>query len=281
MSETVLVAAAQMQSGSDSEVNWASACRLVEAAAARGARLVALPENVLFEGPPGNPVVHDVDGEWAPRFSELARTQKLALIVGSLREPCLDGDAGDLRPFNTSLAFAPDGREVARYRKIHLFDVDVPGGPTEQESALVRPGAAEPVVADLPPLGKVGLSICYDLRFPELYRALVARGARVLMVPASFALGTGRDHWLTLLKARAIENLAFVVAPAQYGTTPDGRPKFGRAAVVDPWGAVLAVAPDGSDGLALAEIDLDRQARLRQSLPCLDHARLGPLAAER
>ncbi len=272
--ETVVVAAAQMQSGGDPEENRGRASELVRRAAGRGAAVVGLPENVLFEGAPGEPVVHDVV-RWSERFAALAREASVSIVAGTLGEPSQPGAL----PFNTTLAFAADGRCVGRYRKIHLFDVDVPGGPNERESARLSSGEPEAVVVDLPPLGAVGLSICYDLRFPELYRELVAAGARTLFVPASFAMGTGRDHWETLLRARAIENVAWVVAPAQHGTTPDGRAKYGRAMVVDPWGTVLAVAPDGRDGLAVAELEMGRQDRIRRALPCLDHARLGPLAA--
>ncbi|RMG15297.1 MAG: carbon-nitrogen hydrolase family protein [Planctomycetota bacterium] len=261
----VLVAAVQLDSGEDEERNFARARELCLRARARGAEFVCLPENVLYEGPDTarrHPIEH-----WEERFAALARELGCPLAAGTLREP-----AGD-RAHNTLLLFAGDGRTLARYRKIHLFDVDVPGGPRERESEAIAPGAPEPTAAEVPGLGTVGLSICYDLRFPELYRALAARGARILLVPASFALGTGKDHWITLLRARAIENTAYVIAPDQFGRKAHGRVKFGKSAIVDPWGTVLAQAREGED-VVLAEIDFDLLARVRRALPCLEHRRL-------
>jgi predicted amidohydrolase len=176
------------------------------------------------------------------------------------------------RVYNTSVLLGPDGRQLAVYRKIHLFDAEVGDGATYRESDTVAPGAS-PVTAETP-LGTVGLTICYDLRFPELYRALARAGATLLTVPAAFTLMTGKDHWEVLLRARAIENQAYVLAPAQGGRHTDQRVTYGHAMVVDPWGLVVARASDG-EGLALAELDTELLARVRKNLPALRHRRLG------
>ncbi|MGV3622048.1 MAG: carbon-nitrogen hydrolase family protein, partial [Archangium sp.] len=170
-----------------------------------------------------------------------------------------------------SVLFGPDGSRLAAYRKIHLFDVEVGDGQTYRESAAVAPGT-EVVVADAP-FGKVGLSVCYDLRFPELYRAQSAQGAVLLTVPAAFTLMTGKDHWEVLLRARAIENLSYVIAPAQQGRHPRDRLTWGHAMVVDPWGLVVARASEG-EGFAMAELDLEYLAKVRKGLPSLSHRRL-------
>ena len=164
-----------------------------------------------------------------------------------------------------------DGTVAATYRKIHLFDVDVPGGKRFRESETIEAGDA-PVVVETP-WAKLGLSICYDLRFPELYRALVARGARLLAVPSAFTLETGKDHWRVLLRARAIENQAYVLAPAQFGHHGGDRRSWGHAMVVDPWGAVIAECGDHA-GFALAAVDFAYQDRVRAGLPCLTHRKV-------
>jgi predicted amidohydrolase len=172
--------------------------------------------------------------------------------------------------YNTSVLLGPDGATLAVYRKIHLFDIDLPGMEHLKESKAVRPG--EEAVVGKAPFGAVGMTICYDVRFPELYRALVRAGARVLAVPSAFTERTGKDHWEVLLRARAIENLAYVVAPAQVGHHGRGRASHGHAMIVDPWGAVMAQVPDG-EGVVLAELDFARQDRLRRELPALSHTR--------
>lgn len=266
---SVLAAALQMTSTADVEANLAAAERLVEQAAARGARFVALPENFAFLRAEGEtvPDPQALDGPWVRRMAELARRLELTLLLGSLPEAA----SGETRVYNTSVLLGPDGGTLAVYRKIHLFDVELPGAAPLQESRAVLPGA-EPVVAQTP-FGSLGLSICYDLRFPELYRTLTRRGARVLAVPSAFTERTGKDHWEVLLRARAIENLAYVVAPAQVGTHAPGRSSHGHAMIVDPWGAILAQVADGP-GIALADLDFERQDRVRRSLPALAHARL-------
>jgi predicted amidohydrolase len=200
-------------------------------------------------------------------MSELARRHQITLLLGSLPEKV----PGETRVHNTSVLLGPDGGTLAVYRKLHLFDIDLPGLEHLKESRSVLPGRA-PVIAQTP-FGPVGLSICYDVRFPELYRRLSRQGARVLAVPSAFTDRTGKDHWEVLLRARAIENLAYVVAAAQWGVHARGRASHGHAMIVDPWGAVLAQVPDG-EGTAVAELDFERQDRLRRELPALDHRRL-------
>jgi nitrilase len=180
--------------------------------------------------------------------------------------------AGEGHTFNRAELVGVEGQVLARYDKIHLFDVDLPDGHTYRESSTVTPGSQLPPVAEVPGLGRVGLSICYDVRFPELYRHLAGAGADVLMVPAAFTAFTGKDHWQVLLQARAIENTAYVVAPAQTGVNHVGRATHGHALVIDPWGTVLAdagVAP----GLAVAPVDLGHAQRVRAQMPSLQHRR--------
>ena len=203
-------------------------------------------------------------------LGDLARRHGVWLLGGSIPEALPDDPK---RVHNTSVLLGPDGALRAVYRKIHLFDVDLSGqgGGAFRESEAVAPGSA--IVAAETPFGGVGLSVCYDLRFPELYRALVDRGVRFLAVPSAFSRPTGKDHWEVLLRARAIESQCFVVAPAQWGEHGPDRASFGRAMVVDPWGVVLATAPDRSCALVV-DCDLAHQDRIRAALPALSHRRL-------
>ena len=269
MSGRVLAAVVQMTSTTDVERNLSAAEALVARAAERGARLVALPENFAFLRSEGQavPEPQALDGPWVGRMAALAARLGITLLAGTVPEAV----AGDARVRNTSVLIGPDGRTIAAYRKIHLFDIDLPGMEPLRESRSVAPGD-EIVVADTP-AGRLGLSVCYDVRFPELYRELARRGARVLCVPAAFTERTGKAHWEVLLRARAIENLAYVLAPAQVGHHGGGRTSHGQALIADPWGALVAQVPDG-EGIALAELDFERQDRLRRELPALAHARL-------
>lgn len=265
-----LAAAVQMTSTSDAEANWRQARGLIERAAGYGARLVATPENTNFLGPAPEKVrtAEPIDGPTCRRFGELAGRLGIHLLLGSFNER---GDDPS-RCHNTSVLFGPDGRVAATYRKIHLFDVDVSESVRYRESECIAAGTCA-VVAETP-MARLGLSICYDLRFGNLYRRLVRDGAEVLCVPAAFTLTTGRAHWGPLLRARAIECQCYVLAPAQCGRHDDDglRETFGHAMIVDPWGQVLATAPDGP-GLALAEIDVDRLHRIRRAIPVADHLR--------
>lgn len=268
---TYLAAVVQLSSTSDAEANWELARSLIEKAAGRGARLVATPENTNYLGPHEEKVhrAEPLDGPTCTRFSDLARRLQIFLLLGSFNE----GSDDPQRCHNTSVLFGPDGSQIAVYRKIHLFDVDLSPEVRFSESATVKPGA-ETVVTETP-LGRIGLSICYDLRFPELYRRLRAAGAEILAIPSAFTLTTGRDHWHPLIQARAIENQCYVLAPAQHGQHDDQglRESYGHSMIVDPWGQVLAMAPDGP-GIALAEIDLERVQRVRQAMPVESHRRL-------
>jgi predicted amidohydrolase len=267
------VALCQMNSGDDVEANRAQAGQLLERSADGGADLAALPEVWPFMGPARRhrEVADRVPGPTSDWLSEIARRRSMWILGGSVLEA-----GGDGRVFNTSLLFDRSGELVARYRKIHLFDVDLPGQPPIRESFTYAPG--EEVVTAETEFGRAGLSVCYDVRFPELYRALVSRGAEILFVPSAFTFDTGTDHWDVLIRARAIESQAFVLAPAQWGTwgpPEQNRRCFGNSLAVDPWGRVLARTPDGV-GVTFADLDLEEVRRVRQRLPALRNRRLNP-----
>jgi len=266
-----LAAVCQMRSTSDQEANLAQAEELIRNAAARGARLVGTPENTNFLGPHADKVrrAEPLDGPTCGRFSALSKELGIHLLLGSFNERSAD----DARCFNTSVLFGPEGSRLAVYRKIHLFDVDVPGGVSFRESETIVPGDEVVVVPTI--LATIGLSICYDLRFGGLYRSLVAKGADLIAIPSAFTAATGKAHWEVLLRARAIETQCHVFAPAQWGRHDDGglKESHGQAMIVDPWGQILAQVPDGV-GIAVAEIDLERVARVRAAIPVQAHARV-------
>jgi predicted amidohydrolase len=261
------VALVQLDADPDPDTNVQRAADLADRAAADGARLVVLPEYLQFRGSDAGfrSSARPIPGPFTDPFADVARRRGAWVLVGSLAEASHDAE----RPFNTSVLIGPDGELAARYRKVHLFDVAVDAGPVDTESARVTPGD-ELVTADVEGV-RVGLSICYDLRFPELYRGLALAGAEVLTVPANFTERTGRDHWEVLLRARAIENAAYVLAPSQIGGPP-GQPAYGRSMVVDPWGTVVAQAPD-SVAIVHAELDIDRVAAIRRQIPALANRR--------
>jgi predicted amidohydrolase len=264
-----LVAAAQMTSTADRAKNLDTAARLVRDAARLGARLVGLPENFPFMGPEADRIAgaETLEGPSIATMRQLAREKKIFILAGSFQEKVPD----PRKTGNTSVLVGDDGSVLAVYRKIHLFDVAIPDGARYAESETVERGTS-PVVAETP-LGKLGLTICYDLRFPELYRALSQKGVDLFLVPAAFTLYTGKDHWEVLLRARAIENLAYVVAPAQWGKHSENRQTYGNAMVVDPWGVVLARCPDG-EGVCVAPFRRERIAQVRREMPALGHRRL-------
>jgi predicted amidohydrolase len=268
----VRAAAVQLNSNGDKDKNLAAAERQVRAAAADGAEFVALPEkwNLLAGGAELVAGAEPLDGPSLTAARGWARELSIHLLAGSISERGGEGEKAS----NTSVLIGPGGEDLAVYRKIHMFDVDA-GGVSYRESEFERPGE-EAVVA---PLGRltVGLSVCYDLRFPELFRILALRGARLIALPSAFTLATGRDHWEVLLRARAIENQLFVIAPNQWGEAPPHYSSFGRSAIVDPWGVVLATVRDG-EGFAAAELDFDSQERIRASLPSLANRRPGAYA---
>lgn len=295
--DTLVAAVVQLTSTAEVARNLDRAAALVTRAHARGAQLVVLPENFALVasdekekfqhaqrlgkngdedgagprsacGPGGAPIID--------RMRELAARLGVHLILGGLPERGRGAAAS--RVYNSCVHVLPDGAIGAVYRKVHLFDVHFPNAGTSHcESATVEPGDAEQAVVAATPFGGVGLSVCYDLRFPELYRRLVARGAQYLVVPAAFTLHTGKDHWHVLLRARAIENQCFVLASAQQGRHSPSRQTYGHSLIIDPWGTVLAECPDG-EGVAVAELDLSAQQRIRQELPALQHRRIAALS---
>ena len=261
------VAVIQLDAGTDPLRNVARAAELVETAAAAGARLVALPEYLQYRGPDAGfrGSARPIPGPFTAPFEDIARRHGCWILAGSLAETSPEPE----RPWNTSALIGPDGVIAARYRKVHLFDVAVDDGPVDLESGRVL-GGSESVVADIEST-KLGLTICYDLRFPELYRTLALAGAEILAVPSNFTERTGRDHWEVLLRARAIENGAWVIAPSQIGGPP-GQPAYGHTMVVDPWGIVVAQAPD-QEAIVHAVIDTDRVAAVRRQVPVLANRR--------
>ena len=262
------VAVCQLNARDDRAANLVVARDLLGRAAEAGADLAVLPEYVDYLGPAkGAPKPEPIDGEFAEFFARAARDLGIWVHAGSFHEAGPD----ERRTYNTSLVFDSEGGLAATYRKIHLYDVEIAGRVSYQESRSVAPGEQAVVagIAGVP----TGLSICYDLRFPELYRQLAVAGAKVLVVPAAFMLHTGRDHWEVLLRARAIENQCYVAAAAQIGDHDPGRTCFGRSMIIDPWGTVLAQAPD-TIGIATADLDLERLEAIRNELPSLANRRL-------
>lgn len=267
------VAAIQMTSGHVVADNLAVAEILLQEAKELGAEVACLPENFSFIGikDADKLAVAEEDGEGPIQqfLSDIARRLQLWVLGGTT---VLRGDT-ERRVANASLLYDAAGRRVARYDKIHLFDVAIPGRDEQYlESLHVMPGR-DVVLADTP-VGRLGMSVCYDMRFPELYRELVQRGAQWLAMPAAFTVPTGRAHWETLLRARAIENLCYVVAPAQSGTHTSGRETYGDTLIVDCWGQVLTRLAKGN-GVITADIDLGLQAETRARFPALDNRRLG------
>jgi len=266
------VAAIQMTSSHIVADNLAAAGELLREAKDAGADIACLPENFAFIGlrDADKLQVAEADGVGAAQsfLSDTARELKLWILGGTI---VIRRDT-DRRVTNSSLLIDAAGKRVARYDKIHLFDVTIPGRDEQyRESTHVAPGR-EIVIADTP-VGKLGLSVCYDMRFPELYRQLVAQGAEWLAMPAAFTVPTGRAHWETLLRARAIENLCYVIAPAQAGTHTSGRETYGDSIIVDYWGQVLSRLAKGS-GVITADIDLAKQAETRARFPALDNRQL-------
>jgi predicted amidohydrolase len=264
---TLRVALVQLSADQDVAANVDRAAELVRRAGQNDPRLIALPEMFLYRGPVSGfrESATDLPGPLTEMFAHLASSLGTWILLGSLAERSADPQ----RPYNTSVLLDPAGRIAAKYRKRHLFDVAIDGGPSDRESSRITPGDASVVGVLEGATGegdlRLGLSICFDLRFPELYRQLALDGAVVMAVPANFTEATGRDHWEVLLRARAIENGAFVIAPAQCGTGA-GIPAHGRSMIVDPWGIVVAQAADGP-GIVAADLDLGRVVAIRRQIP--------------
>ncbi|MEM7032688.1 MAG: carbon-nitrogen hydrolase family protein [Chloroflexota bacterium] len=265
---TFRIAACQMQANESKDANFAAADRLIDEAASLGAEMVALPEmfnqlagpeDLLAGGEP-------IPGPTSNFLADKARQRGIHIHGGSFMEQVEGKD----KVWNTTLVFDPEGNIVSKYRKIHLFDIQIADKVVYQESSIVEAG--EEMVTFETDHGHFGLTICYDLRFPELYRALTLAGARVVFQPAAFALYTGKDHWEPLIRARAIENQVYMVSPSQIGTFGNGNQCYGSSMIVDPWGTVLARAPE-RECVIIADIDYDAQDQTRQTLPALKHRR--------
>jgi deaminated glutathione amidase len=265
----VRAACVQLRAGEDVAENIRAASDLIREAAKAGARLMATPENTGLMAADGGAKLEktfsEAEDPALPRFAALAEELGIWLLIGSLGIKVAAGKTA-----NRSFLIGPKGAIVARYDKIHLFDVNLPSGESYRESNTVEAGG-QAVVAALP-WGRIGLSVCYDLRFPGLYRALAQAGAAILAVPSAFTETTGKAHWHALLRARAIENGAFVIAPAQGGTHANGRKTYGHSLIVGPWGEILAEA--GTEpGMIMAELDLGEVDAVRARLPSLEHDR--------
>lgn len=263
-------AAIQLNSQPYLDLNLEISYKCIKEAAKEGARLVGLPENFSFLGElPAKMEQAPVIAEKSESFlRNAAKEFGIYLLGGSFPVPA---DSGKV--YNRSLLLGPDGETIAVYDKIHLFDVDLEKGESYRESDYVEGGDLKPVIGEINELGAIGLSICYDLRFPELYRDLSRQGAELLTVPSAFTKTTGKDHWFPLLRARAIENTAFVFAPAQTGLHGEKRRTFGHSLIIDPWGRVLA---DGGEepGVIYADVDPKLLKETRQAIPSLTHRRL-------
>jgi predicted amidohydrolase len=275
MTEPYLAAAVQMQSGEDKGANLATAIRLVEQAAAAGAQLVALPElfNCLGRYETVAAQAEMIPGPTSDVMAALAARLHITLLAGSIaeRDSAVANTAAESAVYNTSLLFDPEGRLLARYRKIHRFDVDLPGKVVVRESQWFAAGCN--VAPTTTALGTLGIAICYDLRFPELFRRLSSAAAQVMIVPSAFTQHTGRDHWEVLLRARAIENHAYVIAPNQCGRHSPQLASYGHSSIIDPWGRVLACAPEEGEAIVSSMIDLTELAAIRKQLPALTHRR--------
>lgn len=265
--EPYIIAAVQMNSQPDIDYNLDQAYTMIRDAAGKGASLVGLPENFSFLGNQKLRMekAEEISERSLQFIKETAAKFGIYLLGGSFPKP-----AGEGKVYNRSVLCNPEGRAVAQYNKIHLFDVELSDGESYRESDYVKPGNNRPVVYRSKELGKIGMSICYDLRFPELYRSLIQRQAEILCIPSAFTATTGRDHWKPLLQARAIENTSYVFAPAQTGTHGKKRQTHGHSLILDPWGFVLAEA-GVETGIITAKVDHDRLQEVRQQIPSLEH----------
>jgi deaminated glutathione amidase len=267
-----LAAAVQMNSLPDLQKNLAQAEELIQLAVNRGAELVCLPENFSFLGDEAakTRLAREIAHQSLEFLKTMAQRYQVTLLGGGFPVPqnIENPELGKL--FNTAVLVGKDGKELVRYHKMHLFDVNLPDGNTYQESDIIQAGSDAPPIYYSDRLGNLGLSVCYDVRFPELYRYLSLKGANVLFVPAAFTAYTGKDHWQVLIQARAIENTCYVIAPAQVGMHNPRRQSHGHAMIVDPWGVILADAGD-QPGVAIAPIEPSRLEQVRRQMPSLQH----------
>ncbi|MBF2007343.1 MAG: carbon-nitrogen hydrolase family protein [Chlorogloeopsis fritschii C42_A2020_084] len=266
--KSYLAAAIQMTSVPELEKNLAQAEELIDLAVRQGAELVGLPENFPFMGDEKDKLAQaDAIAQKTENFlTKMAQRYQITILGGGFPVPV----QGTGKVYNTALLIAPNGQELLRYHKVHLFDVNVPDGNTYRESTTVMAGTVLPSIYPSETLGNIGLSVCYDVRFPEVYRHMSSKGADILFVPAAFTAFTGKDHWQVLLQARAIENTCYVIAPAQTGVNYDRRQTHGHAMIIDPWGVILADAGE-KPGVAIAEINPSRIEQVRRQMPSLQH----------
>ena len=268
----MLAAVVQLCSQDDVPRNLAHVRTLVGEASRAGATLVTLPENFAYFGPAEKKrtIAESLEGDLGPimfALTDMAREFDVFILGGGMPE----ASGHPERPFNTSVLINPEGVLQARYRKRHLFDVELPDGSSYKESTATMPGDLDVTITEVVGI-KLGMSVCYDLRFPELYRQMGALGAQAMTVPAAFTVHTGKDHWHALLRARAIENQVYVLAPAQQGKHPGGLATYGKSLIADPWGDVIAQVSDG-EGFAVAQLDIAFEDRVRAAVPCLTHRR--------
>jgi deaminated glutathione amidase len=266
--KSYLAAAIQMTSVPNLQKNLVQAEELIDLAVHRGAELVGLPENFPFMGDENEKLAQaDAIARETEKFLKtMAQRYQITILGGGFPVP----SGSDNKVYNTALLIDPNGQELARYYKVHLFDVNVPDGNTYRESSTVMAGTQLPPVHFSEELGNIGLSVCYDVRFPELYRHIAYKGGDILFVPAAFTAFTGKDHWQILLQARAIENTCYVIAPAQTGINYARRQTHGHAMIIDPWGVILADAGE-QPGVAIAEINPSRLEQVRRQMPSLQH----------
>ncbi|MEA5570902.1 carbon-nitrogen hydrolase family protein [Calothrix sp. UHCC 0171] len=265
--KSYLAAAIQMTSVPDVSKNLAQAEEFIDLAVNQGAQLVGLPENFAFMGEENEKLAqaNSIAQETEKFLKTMAQRYQVTILGGGFPVPAESG-----KVYNTALLIDANGQELSRYHKVHLFDVNVPDGNTYRESSTVMAGKELPEICVTEKLGNIGLSVCYDVRFPELYRHLSEKGADILFVPAAFTAFTGKDHWQVLLQARAIENTCYVIAPAQTGINYARRQTHGHAMIIDPWGVILADAGE-KPGIAIAEINPSRLEQVRRQMPSLQH----------
>ncbi|MEO7114113.1 MAG: carbon-nitrogen hydrolase family protein [Polyangiaceae bacterium] len=270
--DPLTAAVVQLNSQDDVTKNLSRVSELAKRARDAGAEIISLPENFAFFGDEEKKreIAEEISGfgEIVSMLTTSAKELGAWIVAGGLPEKSEDF----ARPFNTSLLISPKGEVVSKYRKIHLFDVDIPGAGPLTESAATAAGT-EPCLTEARGV-PLGMTVCYDVRFPELYTKLALAGARVITVPAAFTLMTGKDHWNILLRARAIENEVFILAPAQAGKHPRGRQTYGKSLIVDPWGDVIAQVGGSGEGFAVARLDFSYQDEVRRALPCLSHKKI-------
>ena len=267
--KSYLAAAVCMTSTPDIKHNLSQAEELIDLAVNQGAKLIGLPENFSFLGADEAKIAQaqTIATESEKFLIRMAQRYQVTILGGGFATPIPQDSS---KVYNTALLVAPNGLELARYEKVHLFDANVPDGNYYQESSTVMAGSSLPSVCETEDLGKIGLSICYDVRFPEVFRHLSGAGAEVIFIPAAFTAYTGKDHWQVLLQARAIENTCYVIAPAQTGNHYGRRFTHGHAMIIDPWGSILK-STGSQIGVALAEINPERLLKIRQQMPSLQH----------